>query len=141
MAVEFAFVSMAFVMLFMGMMQVGFCLYAKVVLDQAASSMSRDLQTGIAKSSAAAGVKTFASVTVCGALQGLLDCGLVTVTLYPVPDYLTGAGTIPFDPGVSKSLMLLKVTYTTSLPTWPLQVGSSATPFSLTTSVPFVNEY
>lgn len=141
MAVEFALVSMAFVMLVVGMMQVGFCLYAKVVLDHAAAAMSRQLQTGSAKSTAAAGVNTFASVTVCGALQGLLDCSLVSITLYPVPDYLTGGGTIPFDPGVSKSLMLLNITYTSPLPTWPLQVGNGATPLSFTASVPFVNEY
>lgn len=141
MAVEFAFVSLAFIMLVVGIMQVGFCLFAKVVLDNAASDMSRDLQTGLAKSTAAAGVKTFASVTVCGALKGLLDCSRVKVTLYPVSNYLTGGGTVPFDPGVSKSLMLLNVTYTSPLPTWPLQVGNGATPLSFTASVPFVNEY
>ncbi len=136
MALEFALVSMAFVMLVVGMLQVGFCLYAKVVLDQSAAAMSRQLQTGTAKANAAAGITTFASVTVCGALQGLLDCGLVAVTLYPVPDYQTGGGSVPFDPGVSKSLMLLTVTYTSPLPTWPLQVGSGATPLRFTASVP-----
>lgn len=140
-AVEFALVSMAFVMLVVGIMQVGFCLYAKVVLDHAAAAMSRQLQTGTAKATAAAGIATFASVTVCGALQGLLDCGLVSVTLYPVPDYLTGGGNVPFNPGVSKSLMLLTITYTSPLPTWPLQVGSGATPLRFTASVPFVNEH
>lgn len=141
MAVEFALVSMAFVMLVVGMMQVGFCLYAKVVLDHAAAAMSRQLQTGSAKVIATAGIDAFVSVTVCGALQGLLDCSLVSVTLYPVPDYLTGGGNVPFDPGAPKSLMLLNVTYTSPLPTWPLQVGNGATPLRFTASVPFVNEY
>lgn len=141
-AVEFALVAMAFTILVVGMLHIGFCLYAKVVLDNAAATMSRQLQTGVAKDAAAAGKQNFVASTVCGALRGLLDCNLVSVTLYPVADFLNGNSHPPaFDPGVSKSLMLLTVTYTSPLPTWPLQVGADAAPLLFTTMVPFVNEY
>lgn len=141
-AVEFALVGLAFITLIVGIMQVGFCLYARIVLDHAAATMSRQLQTGIAKATAAAGMQNFITMTACGALSGLLDCSLITVKLYPVADYLNASGTPPqFDPGVSKSLMLLTVTYRSPLPTWPLDVAANGVPMSFTSSVPFVNEY
>lgn len=141
-AVEFALVGLALVTLIVGIMQVGFCLYARIVLDQAAASMSRQLQTGAARATAAAGMQNFVSMTACGALRGLLECGLITVKLSPVADYLNASGTPPqFDPGVSKSLMLLTVTYRSPLPTWPLNVAANGAPMSFTSSVPFVNEY
>lgn len=142
MVVEFALVSMALMMLVVGIMQVGFCLFAKSALDHAAATIARQLQTGASTASAALGQKNFVSVSVCGALHGLLDCSLISVTLFPVTDYLTATSTAPpFSAGVSKSLMLLTLTYASPLSGWPLQVGPNAASLLFTASVPFVNEY
>ncbi len=141
MALEFAFLGMACMALIAGTMQIGFCLYAKATLNFAAVKVARQLQTGLAQSSAAAGLPTFTSVNVCAAVSGLLDCNAIAVTLYPVQDYLNSSSVMPFDPGISKSLMLLRLTYTSPLPTWPLQVGTGAQPMLITAAVPFVNEY
>jgi len=139
---EFALVALPLIALLVGMLQIGFCLFAKVVLDNAAATMSRQLQTGLAKNVATSGQQNFTSITACGALMGLLDCSLVSVTLRPVADFLGSSGTAPaFNQGVSKSLMLLTVTYTSPLPTWPLQVGPNADPMQFVSMVPFVNEY
>ena len=139
-ALEYAFLAMACMALMAGILQVGFCLYAKATLNHAASITARQLQTGMAKDSAAAGLPTLKAATVCSALSGLLDCNSVTMTLYPVQDYMPGA-TAPFDAGISKSLMLLRLTYTVPLPTWPLQVGTPGQPMLITSAVPFMNEY
>ncbi len=139
-ALEYAFVGLACMALVMGVMQIGFCLYCKATLNYVAAKTARQLQTGEARSAAAAGMPNFTTVTICSAMSGLLDCGAVTVSLYPVQDYLPG-NSAPFDPGISKSLMLLRLTYIPPIPTWPLQVGNGGGPLSITASLPFVNEY
>ena len=139
-ALEYAFVGLACMALVMGVMQIGFCLYCKATLSYVAAKTARQLQTGEARSAAAAGLPNFTTVTICGAMSGLLDCSAVTVTLYPVQDYLPGTSA-PFDPGISKSLMLLRLTYTPPIPTWPLQVGNGGSPLLITASLPFANEY
>ncbi len=140
-ALEFAFLGLACMALIAGTLQIGFCLYAKATLNFAAAKVARQLQTGVAQSSAAAGLPTFTSLNVCAAVSGLLDCNVIAVNLYPVQDYLNGSDVMPFDPGISKSLMLLRLTYKIPLPTWPLQVGNAAQPMLITAAIPFVNEY
>lgn len=138
-ALEYAFIGTACLALGMGVLQVGFGLYAKVALNYAATTTARQLQTGGAKEAAKAGMPNLTALTICPAMAGLLDCNAVTVSLYPVSDYLPGSE-LPFDPGMSKSLMLLRLTYTAPIPVWPL-LGTSSAPLLITTSVPFVNEY
>ena len=139
-ALEYAFVGLACMTLLMGILQIGFCLYAKSALNYVAAATARELQTGKAKTAAAAGLPNLTAVTICSAMAGWLDCNAVTVVLYPVHDYLPGSSG-PYNPGISKSLMLLRLTYTTPIPTWPLLVGTGGGPLLLTASVPFVNEY
>ncbi len=127
--------------LLMGVLQVGYCLYAKAALNHAASVVARQLQTGGAKATAATGLANFKTVTLCAAVNGLLNCNAVALQLYPVQDYMNSSSTLPFDSGRSKSLMLLTLTYTIPLPTWPLRVGTSSQPMLISTSVPFVNEF
>ncbi len=138
-ALEYAFIGTACIALGMGVLQVGFGLYAKVALNYAATTTARQLQTGAAKQAAKAGMPSFTTLTVCPAMAGLLDCNAVKISLYPVLDYLPGSE-LPFDPGTPKSLMLLSFTYTAPIPVWPL-LGTSSAPLLLTTSVPFANEY
>ena len=139
-ALEYAFVGLACMTLLMGILQIGYCLYAKAALNYVAAVTARQLQTGRARTAAAAGLPNFTAVTICSAMAGWLDCTAVSVVLYPVSNYLPG-NSGPFDPGISKSLMLLRLTYTTPIPTWPLLVGAGGGPLLLTASVPFVNEY
>lgn len=138
-AVEYAFIGLACFALCAGVLQIGFCLYAKGVLNYVASKTARQLQTGAARLSTTAGMPNFTTLTVCPAIAGLLDCNAVKVSLYPVLNYLPGSE-LPFDPGISRSLMLLRLTYTAPIPVWPLLSNSSA-PLLITTSVPFANEY
>ena len=138
-ALEYAFIGTACLALGMGVLQIGFGLYAKVALNYAATTTARQLQTGAAKQAAAAGMPSLTTLTICPAMAGLLDCNAVRVKLYPVSDYLAGSE-LPFDPGLSKSLMLLSLTYTAPIPVWPL-LGTSSAPLLITTSIPFANEY
>lgn len=138
-ALEYAFIGTACLALGMGVLQVGFGLYAKVALNYAAATTARQLQTGTARKTATAGMQNFTTFTVCPAMAGLLDCNAVKVSLYPVLDYLPGSE-LPFDPGISRSLMLLRFIYTAPIPVWPL-LGNSSAPLLITTSVPFANEY
>ncbi len=139
-ALEYAFVVLAAMALFTGVLQIGYCLYAKAALNLIAAKTARMLQTGSAKDDAAAGMANFGVVTICGIAGGLLDCSAISVSLYPVQDYLPGSSN-PFNPGIPKSLMLLRLTYTLPIPTWPLQIGSSEAPLLVTTTLPFMNEY
>ncbi len=140
-ALEYAFVGTACMALIMGVLQIGYCLYAKAALNYAAGVVARQLQTGGAKDNAATGPANFKTVTLCAAIKGLLDCNAVTLTLYPVQDYLNSSSTMPFNSGIPKSLMLLRLTYTMPLPTWPLLVGTPQQPMLITTAIPFVNEF
>lgn len=138
-ALEYAFIGTACLALGMGVLQIGFGLYAKVALNYAATTTARQLQTGAARQAANAGIPNLTALTICPAMAGLLNCKAVTVSLHPVSNYLP-EGDLPFDPGTPKSLMLLRFTYTVPIPVWPL-LGTSGAPFLITTSVPFANEY
>jgi len=140
-ALEYALVGTACMFLAMGTLQIGFCLYAKAALNYVGGVAARQLQTGVARVGTATEIQDFKTVTLCATMGGLLDCNAVTMTLFPVPDYMPGSNSNPFDSGRSKSLMLLKLTYAPPIPTWPLQVGTGAWPLLISASIPFMNEY
>ena len=140
-AVEFALVANALMMLVAAMVHIGFCLYAQSILDQAALNLATQFQTGQNSNTTDPNNAVFKSNTVCPALMGLLDCAAVKVVNYPVTDYLSGGGTT-FNPGGSKSTMLLQLVYTVPIPTWPVLAGQgSPSPLLITASVPYVNEF
>ena len=140
MAIEFAIVGLAFVMLLVGTFYIGFCLYAQSVLDQATVATATLFQ---ADKNHALGDPTTNSVksqSVCPQLQGLLDCQAINVLNYPVSDYQTGNAVTTYNPGGSKSTMVLTLQYKVSFPTWPVLAGSSS-PMVISSTVPYVNEY
>lgn len=151
-AVEFAIVAPAFLMLLVGFLQVAFCVYAQSVLDFAAASVARQFQTGGNQSATGSGTAggggfnpndaNFKANNVCPALNGLLDCTAVQVLNYPVNDYQSTTSNTNPNPGGSKTTMILKLVYTTSVPTWPVLAGTgSSNPFQVTAIIPYVNEF
>jgi Flp pilus assembly protein TadG len=119
---EFALIGFGFIGLLTLMMEMGFLLYAQTALDYAAREAARSMGTGQATPSNQTG---FQSVVVCPFLSPLLSCNGVTVVLQPVTNFQTAMTTVPASPfaaGVSGSLMLLQVTYTSTIPLWPLNV-------------------
>ena len=143
-AIEFAFVGLALMGIMVGVLHIGFALYAQSVLDQAAAVIARDFQHDKARDNTDPNSSAIKSVSICPALKGMLDCDAVTVVNYPVSDFYNQISNVPFNPGGSKSLMLLKLQYTAPIPGWPVlnAMGSgSSNPLLITASVPYVNEY
>ena len=151
-AVEFAIVAPALMMLLAGFLHIGYCVYAQSVLDFAAAAVARKFQTGgnqstTGNSTSGGGAfnpndANFKANTVCPALNGLLDCTAVEVLNYPVTDYQSTTSNTNPDPGGSKTTMMLKLVYTTSIPTWPVLAGTgSSSPYRVTATIPYVNEF
>lgn len=143
-AIEFAFVGLALMGIVIGVLHIGFALYAQSVLDQATAAIARDFQHNTTRDSTdpnSSGIKT---VSICPALHGMLDCNAISVVNYPVSDFYNQVSNVPFSPGGSKSLMLLKLIYTAPIPAWPVLNGlgsGSANPLLITATVPYVNEF
>ena len=141
---EFAFVAAALVGMVVGILHIGFSLYAQSVLDFAGASLARSFQTGSIRSVTNINDPGVRSVSVCPALQNLLDCGAVSVVTYPVADYTGDTSNAGFDPGGPRSLMVVKLTYTSPIPGWPVLNGfgsTTASPMLITSKVPYVNEF
>jgi len=105
-ALEYALVGTACMFLAMGTLQIGFCLYAKAALNYVGGVAARQLQTGVARVGTATEIQDFKTVTLCATVGGLLDCNAVTMTLFPVPDYLPGTNSNPFDSGQGHSVLI-----------------------------------
>jgi Flp pilus assembly protein TadG len=123
-ALEFAMIGSIFIGLMILVFQLGFIFYAQTALDFAARQAARQMQTDQANP---ADQTSFKSAVFCPYLNGLLDCARVTLVLQPVTDYqaaMTGTPAAPFDSGATNGLMLLRATYTSALPLWPLTTTS-----------------
>ncbi|CAH2602016.1 putative TadZ/CpaE, associated with Flp pilus assembly [Rhodovastum atsumiense] len=126
-ALEFALVAPAFLALLLGIMELGFLLYAQTALDYAARQAARQMQTGRTARSAV-GAGTFNTLVFCPYLTPFLDCSGVVVVLRPVSNYRTAMQTsVSFtassvNAGQTGGLMLLQASYTPALPLWPLNV-------------------
>ncbi len=119
-ALEFALTMTAFFGLTLLILQLGFLLYAQTAMDYAAREAARQMQTGQANPASPSG---FQSVVFCPFLAAFLNCANVTIVLQPVTSFqAVTAPSAPFNAGGANSLMLLRATYTTGLPVWPLNV-------------------
>lgn len=136
-AVEFAFVSIALMMLLMGIIHIGYCLYVQSVLDYAAAGVAIQIETTGNDPNATG----FQTSTVCPPMQGLLDCSKVRMALFPVQDFQTLVTPAVNSQGTSRSLMMLRLSYDVPIPTWPVLSLTGGSAFTVTANVPFVNEY
>jgi Flp pilus assembly protein TadG len=136
-ALEFGLIGLGFAMLFVGVAELAFLLYAQTALDYAAKQSARLLQTGQITVAAGTSQSTFQTVSVCPALSPFLSCSGVVVVLESVADYksaITGETTptnsTTLNGGGSRSLMLLQFFYTPSIPIWPIHqsvvIGTAA---------------
>lgn len=136
-ALEFAFVSVALMMIVMGTMHIGFCLYVQSVLDQAAALIAIQAETTGGDPTAAG----YQDGTVCPSIAGLLDCSKVRVALFPVASYQDIAVPSVSNAGGSRSLMLLQLSYDVPIPTWPVLALTGGSALTVVANVPFVNEF
>lgn len=143
-ALEFAFVSVALLGLVMGILHIGFTLYAQSVLDFAGASLARSFQTGTIRNVTNIQDNTFRSISICPALNNLLDCNSVSVIAYPVTDFSQMSSGSVYNAGASGKPMVLRLTYKSWIPSWPVLNGlgsGTAAPMLITTTIPYVNEF
>ena len=135
--VEFAFVSIALMMLVMGILHIGFCLFVQSVLDQAAALIAIQIETTGNDPNA----KDFQATTICPSMNGLLDCTKVRVALYSVDSFQTLSPPKVNSAGLSRSLMMLTLSYDVPIPTWPVLALTGGNALTVSANVPFVNEF
>lgn len=143
-AIEFAFIGTALLGMVIGVCHIAFNLYAQSVLDFAGASLARTFQTGTVRNIADINDASFRTLSICPALHNLLDCSAVIVTTYPVVDYTAQSSSVKYNPGGPKSLMVVKLTYTSWIPSWPVLNGlgsGKADPMKITSRIPYVNEF
>ena len=127
-----------------GICHIGFSLYAQSVLDYAGASLARAFQTGSVRNVADINDSSFRTLSVCPALKNLLNCAAVSVIAYPVLDYTNQPINPTYNSGGPKSLMVVKLTYTSWIPSWPVLNGLGSgmvAPMLITSKVPYVNEF
>jgi Flp pilus assembly protein TadG len=85
-AMEFAILSVPFLILFLGTMEVGYDFFVQAALTNAVNVAARSVQVGTiqGKATGAAEVAWVGSA-VCPALGGLLDCGQLYVSVTNIP--------------------------------------------------------
>jgi TadE-like protein len=145
-ALEFALIGPVFLTFVLGILQVGFLLFAQVALDYALRETSRQVQVGNAQTIMTP--DAFHTILFCPVMSALIDCSSVIISLVPVTDYHTEATQTPpfvngqinqaalgYTPGGSGSLMQLRAFYTPPLSNWPLNVTA------LVSTVAFRNEF
>jgi Flp pilus assembly protein TadG len=85
-ALEFAALSVPFVMLVLGSMEAGYDFFVQAALDNAVHVAARGVQVGTAQGSASGAALTkWVASAVCPALGGLLDCGQLYVNITGIP--------------------------------------------------------
>ncbi len=122
-AVEFSFIAMPFIMLFVGIIEVGLFFGTAVMLEGAAGDASRMIRTGQVQTSGDP-VGTF-SDKLCEQANLFVDCGALQYEVIPVPDgnFASVAAMTPtfdvngdlisagFDPGGSEDVIIIRVVY------------------------------
>jgi Flp pilus assembly protein TadG len=84
-ALEFGIVAIPFVGLLLLTFEISFDLYVQAALDNVAAMASRSVQVGGTTGVASETSATFVAGTICPNLGGLLDCGLITAAVAPIP--------------------------------------------------------
>jgi Flp pilus assembly protein TadG len=141
-ALEFGLLAVAFVGLLLGVLEMGFLMFAQISLDYATATAAREMFTGQVSVTTGATQSAFQSADFCSYLNPLITCSGVLIVLQPVTNYQTSLAsqTAPtssttVNPGGPGSLMMLEAFYTPGLAVWPLNVTT------LTSTAAFVNEY
>ena len=102
-ALEFAVISVPFWLFTLFLFELGMDFYVQLALDYAVQEGARRLQTGAGSTAASATI--FKTDCMCPTVSGFLNCGQITVTVYPMTssDYYanaqSGAGFIPLSSG------------------------------------------
>lgn len=156
-ALEFAFVAPLFVLLLLGVMEVGFDLFVQRTLNVAVQQAARSVQTGAVQGVSGETSATFATAAVCPVLGSALTCSQVVVGVAPVATdstYYTNTSTLTLAAaaggaictGVGGRMMLIQAWYL-----GPTIVGMLIPSFATTyngavyhitsASAGFVNEY
>lgn len=124
-AVEFGFVAIPFIFMTIAILELCVFFAAANTLEFALNTSSRMIRTGQLQASGAADMETAFKTDLCSRLLGLLDCSLVGLEAMPIPDgdftsadnygaQANADGTFKsrgFDPGVSGSVVLIRVFY------------------------------
>jgi Flp pilus assembly protein TadG len=141
-AIEFGFIAIALIPLLVGLLELGYYLFAQISLDYATASAARALLTGQVSINSGASQATFQAADFCSYLNPLISCQGVLIVLQPVTNYQTAmsgqpaptAGTT-VNPGGPGSLMMLEAFYAPAIPIWPLNITM------LTSTAAYINEY
>jgi Flp pilus assembly protein TadG len=122
---EFAVVSLPFLLFLVFLLELGYDFFAQVALDYGVQSAARQIQVG--KAQGAATVAIFQTNYLCPALSGLLPCSSVAVNIAPITtDYYTAVPAhlptgpsgqlntsgFTYCPGRPNQLMLVQAIYT-----------------------------
>ena len=160
-AMEFAILSVPFLLFLLFLMEIGFDFYVQLALDYGVAQGAWKLETGAGNAAASAAV--FMTDCMCPAVSPFLNCNQISISVQPMTaaDYYTaasgGAGSIPssggtlntagfgFNPGGSNTPMFMQAIYTSVstvgllLPV--MSMNTSAGRFHVTNStVGWVNE-
>jgi Flp pilus assembly protein TadG len=156
---EFALVALPFLVLMLGVMEVGYDLFVQVALDAAVENAARNVKTGSVTGYSGETSAQFAAAAVCPGMSGLFSCSLLVVGVqhiasgynyYSNPSPMTIANAASASgsvcTGTGGELMLIQAWYTG--PTFAgLLIPGFATTYNgskvhlTTASAGFVNEY
>ena len=141
-ALEFGLLATAFVGLLLGVLELGFLMFAQISLDYATATAARELFTGQVSVTAGTSQAAFQAVDFCSYLNPLVACSGVLIVLQPITNYqasLVGqvapTSSTTVNPGGPGSLMMLEAFYTPGISIWPINLPT------LTSTAAFVNEY
>jgi Flp pilus assembly protein TadG len=141
-ALEFGLLAASFVGVTIGLLELGYLLFAQVSLDYATTSAARALFTGQVSVTSGSGQSSFQSADFCSYLSSFIPCSNVLIVLQPVTDYQTTlsglaapTSSTTVNPGGPGSLMMIEAFYTPGITLWPIGVAT------LTSTAAFVNEY
>lgn len=134
-AVEFSLVGMPFVLLMLGIVEVGMAFAASSLLEGGTNSAARMVRTGQVQNSVDP-EGTFRAA-LCGHVSSFIKCGDLTYEVLTVPDndYSNAGGLAPnynaegemlsggFDPGEENDVVLIRAFY--KYPFFTYQIGES----------------
>lgn len=84
-SLELAIIAPAFFGLMLGLMEMGYDLFVQTALNAAVEQAARTIQVGSVVGSKNETSAELAQAAVCPNLRGLLNCGLLTVAVQPLP--------------------------------------------------------
>ncbi len=160
-ALEFAIISIPFLLFLLFLFEMGCDFYVQLALDYAVQEGARRLQTG--QGSSATSVAQYKTDCICPIISGFLNCNQIALTIYPISttDYYlndeAGGGQIPlsggilntssfvFTPGGADTPMFMQAIYTSVsavgllLPSMSVSNGTTRVHVTAS-SVGFLNE-